>query len=543
MISTERVPDAADHPFAGFDPAASARATPRPTARPGRLRRLLNGAPLTVSLAIAGAAMGWNLQGYPGRANDDEGTYVDRAWAMIYTHHLSNYTYFWDHPFLGWATIAGWAAATDGFGRDSRSVMIGRELMWIATLASCALVYVLARRLDFRRPFAAAAVLIFAASPLGIWYHRMVSLDNLATVWLLAALVLAASRRRSWAAAIGSGICSSLAFWNKETILVLLPTVLWLLWQHTDPSTRLANISSFCVVTFSGIASYPLLAILKGELLPGRGHDSLWGEEIVYQLLTRQSTGSLLNLHSGTHAQFESWLRLDPWVLLGGTAAIVTGLAIRRLRPLALALILQFAVLIKGGYVPYAYATAMLPFAALLVAGTADTWWRPMGRMYGHHRRAAGRSAALSISQLGKVPVIAAAALFVVVIAPHWFNSLQLQSSSNGFATESAAVSWISEHVPAHDIVVCDAYPWLDIKLHTHAAPVYLWQIDSDPQVMQTTLPKGYKSISYLLLEPESPLSFAALPGRPTLQQAISHATIVKRFGTIVIYRVNGAAR
>ena len=51
---------------------------------------------------------------------------------MIYTHHLSNYTYFWDHPFLGWATIAGWAAATDGFGRDARSVMVGRELMWIA---------------------------------------------------------------------------------------------------------------------------------------------------------------------------------------------------------------------------------------------------------------------------------------------------------------------------------------------------------------------------------------------------------------------------
>ena len=34
-----------------------------------------------------------------------------------------------------------------------------------------------------------------------------------------------------------------------------------------------------------------------------------------------------------------------------------------------------------------------------------------------------------SISQLGKVPVITAAALFLVVIAPNWFNSLQLQSA------------------------------------------------------------------------------------------------------------------
>lgn len=45
--------------------------------------------------------MSWNLQGYPGRADDDEGTYVARAWAMLYEHHLSNYTYFWDHPFFG----------------------------------------------------------------------------------------------------------------------------------------------------------------------------------------------------------------------------------------------------------------------------------------------------------------------------------------------------------------------------------------------------------------------------------------------------------
>jgi hypothetical protein len=484
--------------------------------------------------------MAWNLQGYPGRANDDEGTYVDRGWAMLATHHLSNYTYFWDHPLLGWATIELWAALTDGFARDARSVMVGRELMWVACLVSGVLLYVLARRIDIQRPFAALAVVLFGASPLDIWYHRMVSLDNLATVWALAALVLAASRRRSWRAAIGSGACFAVAFWNKETILLLFPAILWLLYQHTDPSTRFANISSFCVISLSGIAFYPLLAILKGELLPGPGHDSLWSEQVVYQL-TRPGTGSVLSQHSGTYLQFHSWFTLDPWLVLAAAAALCTGLVIRRLRPFALALFLQFAIMVKGGYVPYAFVTAMLPFAALLIAGAADAFWRPEGQPSDKPQGRLIRVITVGVCNAGKAPVGVAVLVLAVICVPHWFNWLKQQSSYDGFAQENAAVSWVAEHVPRNDLVVCDAYPWLDVTLHTQATPLYLWQIDSDPQVMRTDLPHGYRDISYLLLEPDSPLTFAALPGRPTLQQAIKNSTVVERFGSIVIYKVRGA--
>ncbi|HLK72707.1 MAG TPA: glycosyltransferase family 39 protein [Streptosporangiaceae bacterium] len=514
---------------------------PGPTAPSWITRYLKRGALLAGSLVLVGAAMAWNLQGYPGRVNDDEGTYVDRGWAMLVTHHLSNYTYYWDHPVLGWATIAAWAGLTDGFARDARSVMVGRELMWVATMVSCVLLYVLARRIDIQRPFAALAVVLFGASPLDIWYHRMVSLDNLATVWALAALVLAASRRRSWGAAIGSGACFAVAFWNKETILLLFPAMLWLLYQHTDPSTRFANVSSFCVVAFSGIAFYPLLAILKGELMPGPGHDSLWKEQVVYQL-TRPGTGSVLNKHSGTFLQFHSWVTLDPWLILGGGAAVITGLVVRRLRPFALGLILQLAVMVKGGYVPYAFVTAMLPFAALLIAGTADAYWRPASEISADHRRGLSRVIVLGLRNMGKAPVTVAALVLVVLCVPHWYGWLRQQSTDTGFATEGAAVAWVADHVPRNDLVVCDAYPWLDIALHTHATPLYLWQIDSDPQVMRTELPHGYRDISYLLLDPGSPLTFAALPGRPTLQQAIKNSTVVQRFGSIVIYKVRDAS-
>ena len=489
-------------------------------------------APLMV---IVGAAMAWNLQGYPGRANDDEGTYVDRAWAMLYAHHLSNYTYFWDHPFFGWATIAAWAGLTDGFHRNARTLMVGREVMWLATMASCMLLYFLARRLNMRPVFAAASVVLFGLSPADIWYHRMVSLDNLATMWALAAFLLATSRKRSLAAVISSALAFVLATWSKETIILLFPALFWLVWQHSSKTMRGRYMSVF--LAMCGVALfYPLLAVIKGELFPGAGHVSLVGEEI-YQF-TRKSSGSLLDTHSGTFAQVHSWIMLDPWVLFGSVATLAFAFCIKRLRPVALALLMQLLWLIKGGYVPYAFVTAMLPFASLLIAGVTDSLWNRSTRGQSAHRKCTIGLTASTGPYVLRVPVAALGLLLAVVIVPQWARCLERQSKVNGFATQDAAVEWLARHVAKKDTVVCDAYPWLDIKLYTKGTPVYLWQIDSDPQVMRDLLPKGDASINYMVLDPKSPLTFAALPGRPTLDHALRHALVVQRFGTIDIYKV-----
>jgi hypothetical protein len=484
---------------------------------------------LGVLVAVVGAATSWNLQGYPGRANDDEGTYVDRAWAVLYGHHLSNYTYFWDHPFLGWMQISAWAGLTDGFSLNRHEIAVGRDFMLVVTLVSCVLVYVLARRLSMGRMSAASAVLIFGLSPVAIWYHRMVSLDNLATLWVLAAFAVAASSKRSLRVVVTSAVFFAIATWSKETIVLLLPALLWFTGQRIDKWIRRKYLWVFLIVYGGIVGLYPLLAVIKGEMLPGNGHVS-FVSEIIYQLASRQGTGSLLDVHSGTFAQAQGWVRLDPWLTLGGLAVAVAGLAIARLRALTLALAIQVAYMLKGGYVPYAYITAMLPFAAVLIPGVLDAWWS--GPAPGRVRKA-----------LTRLPAVLAAVAFAVIVLPHWWAWLSGQASINGFANQDAAVAWIAHHVPAGDVVVCDAYPWLDIKLDTRAAPVYLWQIDDDPGVMHQLLPRGYKSVSYLLLEPGSPLTFAALPGRPTLQAAIAHATIIKRYGDIDIYQVNGKRR
>ncbi|HTU73141.1 MAG TPA: hypothetical protein VMG38_06445 [Trebonia sp.] len=488
-------------------------------------------------LVVAGAAMAWNLQGYPGRVNDDEGTYVTRAWAMIYSHHLANYTYFWDHPFLGWATIAGWALLTDGFHRDLRAVMVGRELMWVTTMISCALVYGLSRRLQMNRFFACVAVLAFGLSPVAIFYHRMVSLDNLATMWALAALLLATSARRSLTAAVGSGGCFALATWSKETIALLLPAVLWALGQQLGPQAagsrparqiRRKYIRAFLVVYGGIVALYPLLAAVKGELLPGRGHVSLLGE-IGYQLVGRQSTGSLLDIHSATFYQARQWVTLDPWLTLGGVLVLAGGLALRRGRPAALALLIQVLYLVKGGYVPYAFVTAMLPFAAITIAGLLDWCW--------------ARSAPRSGLGWPRLAVLVAGVACAAVVLPGWGRALVAQSRTSGFAAENAAVAWIARHVPAGQVVACDDYLWPDVKLHTKATPVYLWTVDYDPAVMREVLPGGYRDISYLVLDPASSQTRTALPRRPTLEAALRHSALIEKFGRIEVYKVTATPR
>ena len=175
--------------------------------------------------------------------------------------------------------------------------------------------------------------------------------------------------------------------------------------------------------------------------------------------------------------------------------------------------------MVKGGYVPYAFVTAMLPLAALLIAGTADAYWRPAGEISAEHRRGLSRVVASACATWARSRSSLAALVLVVICVPHWYGWLKQQSTvqrirhrrrrgllGRGPRAQERPGGVRRLSVAGHQA----AHP---------ATPLYLWQIDSDPQVMRTELPQGYRDISYLLLDPGSPLTFAALPGRPTLQQ------------------------
>jgi cellulose synthase/poly-beta-1,6-N-acetylglucosamine synthase-like glycosyltransferase len=112
----------------------------------------------------------------------DEGTYMANAWAV---HHgaLAPYTYSYGHPPLAWLFIFLWSSMRGVFAGHSFSIDSGREFMFVLTLVSCSLLFTLARRLGMGRAFAAAAVLLFALSPVSLYFHRAVLLDNVAIAW------------------------------------------------------------------------------------------------------------------------------------------------------------------------------------------------------------------------------------------------------------------------------------------------------------------------------------------------------------------------
>jgi hypothetical protein len=108
-------------------------------------------------LAITAMVRLINLGGSPQRV-DDEGTYVAQAYAVSRLGDLSHYTYWYDHPPLGWIQIAGWEKLTLGFRRYDVAVLAGREFIVVAGVVAAAMLFILARRLRLSRPAAGAAV-------------------------------------------------------------------------------------------------------------------------------------------------------------------------------------------------------------------------------------------------------------------------------------------------------------------------------------------------------------------------------------------------
>ncbi|RMI31757.1 ArnT family glycosyltransferase [Nocardia stercoris] len=316
-----------------------------------------------------------NLAGYPIRFGD-EGVYVAQAWAVPNEHALSHYTYWYDHPPLGWLQLSAWFELTDGLGRWAHDTTVaGREFMVVDRIAVCALLFVLARRLGMRRFWAGIAVAMWILSPAAMHYGRLVLLDNIALPWLLAAFALALSPRRTWGAAVGSAVCFAFAVTTKETMAVAAPALLYQLWSnYRRASNRDYAWVSFAIVFAGTVGLYPLYAILKNELIPGPGHVSLVGT-IGWQLSARKPSGSVFDPHSDAYNLVHLWLHLDPLLPVAGVIAAAVLMVRPRFRPVMVALLSQVIALLRPGYLPAMYIDALLPLMALAVAGLGDTLW------------------------------------------------------------------------------------------------------------------------------------------------------------------------
>jgi 4-amino-4-deoxy-L-arabinose transferase-like glycosyltransferase len=505
------------------DPAPVPRRAPMPPPKRRRIRRWLRAHWLSL-LILAGLLLAVGLvhaigyDRYPGRINDDEGTYVAQAWAVQHWHSLAHYTYWYDHPPGGWITIAGYTWVTRAFERLPTAVSAGREFMVFVKLVSAAMIYLLARRLGYHRLAAAGAVLLFGLSPLAIPYQRMVFLDNLAVMWILAALAFAASPKRSLAASAGSAACFAIAVLSKETIVVLFPAVFLLLWQHTSAKTRRYRVALFLTTFGALVFVYPLYAILKNELLDGPGHVSLFWA-IKWQLFDRPPSGSLLDPSSGTYATARSWLEQDPLVLGSGVLLAPLGLLMRHTRAITLALVIQVVMLLRNGYLPFPYVIGMLPFAALTAAGVAHRFCRGPNAK-GWHSTAAKRA--------GQLMVVSALAAIVVIVGPGWTRGTQRAMTADDSRPAKEALAHVVAHVPRGSVLLVDDNLWTDLVLRGYDPnPIWFYKLDLDPAV-RARLKNGWRDIDYVVLGTLAP---STLHDLPLVAAAIEHSEVLASFG------------
>jgi hypothetical protein len=375
-------------------------------------------------------------------------------------------------------------------------------------------------------------VLLVTFSPEALYYHRMVFLDNIAMMWVLAALVFAASPRRSLAAAFGSAFCFATAVLTKETAVVMLPVVLWVLIQCHPKKERGWGLGIF-LSTFIGVSLfYPLYAVLKNELTEGPGHVSLiWA--IKWQLFEREGTGSVFDTSSVSSQTVQWWLQTDSWLLIAGAAVALPALFMRRLRPLAAGLVVQLAMLTRSGYLPQPYIIAVIPLAALLLAGVGDQLWKsrllhPVKAWPNKFRVQAWFYLRWSLARTGMAVVLAAAVAFGIFGSSHWGSQLAYASTYNPSTYSVQATDWVREHVGKNDVVITDDNIWADLIMNGYVNPVWLYKADLDPAVKAALLPNGWHDIKYLVL-PD--LSESLLKSLPTVWDAITHSRVVTVFG------------
>jgi hypothetical protein len=473
-------------------------------------------------LAIAGVVQRVNMTGSPQRI-DDEGTYAAQAWAVGHLGALTHYTYWYDHPPLGWIQIAGYLGLTDGWARYSTAVYAARESMLFFALVSVLLVWFLGRRIGLSRPAAAVAAFVFGVSPLAIQFHRTVYLDNVAVPWLLLAFLLALSRRNQLAGFIGASFAFGISVLSKETFLLALPFLAWTMIRNSDRSTRRYTLATAGAVLALVGGGYIVFAAVKGELVPGKNHTSLISG-VMFQLGTRNSSGSIVDTSSLFFRTVSQWWQLDPVVIVLSLASAIVGLFFRRTRPIAVLVVFAVAVMFRpNSYVPVPYVIMLLPFGALLIAAAGDSAVKA-------YRVRRGGALTTTATRVGATAWLVVSAVAIAAAVPLWTVQLRGFEKADLDASMVSAESWVDDNVPHDSRLLVDDSMWVDLVKDGFARDNVIWfyKLDTDTAV-EAQNPNGWKDSDYII---ETDSIRTSAYAEPNIKQALANSTVVADFGT-----------
>jgi endo-1,4-beta-D-glucanase Y len=513
-----------------------------------RVRSALMNAPeavgLVTILVLAALAHGINMGNFPYYEND-EGIYVSQAWAVVNQGALAPYTYFYDHAPAGWIQMAAWSLVSGGFYALGTSIETGRGFMLVIQVVSAGLVYLIARRLTGSVALALAATAAYALSAYGIYYHRRVLLDNLATVWLLASLALLLRPKLSlssvWLAAGALGI----SILSKELTVFAVPAMGLLVFVRVGPQLRLIATTSWFVLVGAIVSAYVLMAALKGELFPAvtqageqAAHVSLL--ETLAEQAARGRDGGILEGGSQFWQVAAGWAAQEPLLIVGGTAAAILSVLLMRWRPEAgaagLVSLSLWLFIGRGGVVLPFYAVPLLPLLAVNLVAAVDAV------------RVGFRWLARRLVRRPAIPerglVLAGAVALVAAILPGYTaaeggfarDPLVLWRGTEAIA-QREALTWVRDHLPSNAAIVIDRYLWTDLQAPTgRDEPAFVLahdyrKIDADPYIRRNVFEENWRNFDYLVFSGQLVHDVEA-DNLEFLRSILEHSTPVATFDT-----------
>lgn len=473
---------------------------------------------LALGVFFACLAVGlWNVtDGSPFL--DDEGVYTAQA-LWVTQGELAPYTYWYDHPPLGWVLLAALGALPRALGvGDGSELPAMRAVMGFLFAVTATLVHLIARRLGASRTVSIGAALLFVASPLSLTFARQVFLDNLLTPWVLLAFWFVISPSRALWSHLGSGVAFGAALLTKITAAVFGPALLVALLSQGRWRGRSLSITGFFMAGGLVFALFPLLATLRSELISGQGHVSLQ-DALVFQLGTRATSGSFWDSSSDRYELVVGWFHTDPVIIVAGVIGAVVCAFVAKTRWIAVALF-SFAVpMIFGtGYLPGMYITGSLALLALAAGMGAHHLWR-----------------ALSPSQPALVRrglALAVVSVMVVAVAPVWRAGSLPQLSAQSNADWRETMAWIEQNVPLDEDIVVPVSAWTEIQEQGRGGPwnvIMLEKLDRDPQFF-VEHPRGWASLEWFLVGPTVSKDLANL-GLEEASVAYDSSRVVVTFG------------
>lgn len=470
-----------------------------------------------VIVAVLGVAALHVLSINGTRFTADEGTYYSQALSFITDGSLSPYTYWYDHPPVGWIQLAPFIGLAKLLLSSWAPAIVGRAIMVVFAAATATLIYAVGRSLRLSRPAALAATLLWGLSPLAAQMSGQLFLDNVGMPWLLASLWLVLNRRRDIFLHLLAGVTLAVAVLTKETYVLALPGIGLALVTSAHRSNRVFSLVGFAFAFTTTCLLYPLLAINRGELLPGKGHVSLW-DGIVWQLGSRDGSGLPFTPGTDANMMLGGWLSVDPVLPVVGVLACALSLVVPRLRPVGVVAAVMIVVAVRpSGYLPAMYILGLLPFFALAIAGLLDA---AVARL----RRPAVRSV------LGLVLACSVAASLAGPWLPGWRSALTTDQN----VTHRQTVDAVTRTIPPDAAIITDDVLWNDLVAAGRDAdgwsgPIWFPKYELDPVGGHKNGVDGWRDVDYVV---STNAMRSTLDDSRPMRELHAHSVVVERIGT-----------